>query len=159
MKALAQPRPGGGPRDEVIEIEPHGKHQLRAPTFSGAAVALMVHTAVKVTAAEPTWTAHRQRSPIYGAVIGLCWWHADFELDAPRPRTDEPLDRWADYGDAVCGELLDQGYTIGHILTLYNAAIGLVDRVHRIINEGQQQADFTPGAGETTEPPNEPPIP
>lgn len=156
MKALPKPRQRG-PRDEVVVLPEHGEHVLRAPTFTGAAIALEIHTAVAPRALPGTDQWHRELSPIYGAIAGLCWWHADFELEAQRPPIGAPLDGWISYGDAVCGELIEQGYTVHDLAALYEGAFGLVDRVHRILAGAQERADFTQGAGDEQAPP--PPTP
>ena len=149
MKARTQPRviPSGSSRYHTVDMGDHGEHVLRAPTFAGAAVVRRVNNAAVEGASGGAGSQQwmEEISTAMGSVVGLCWWHTDMDLDATRPGYGAEPDAWLEYGDAVCDELMEQGYGIADLYKLHVAAIGCINAVHAVATEAEERADFSDG--------------
>lgn len=162
MIARGTPRAGTGPRYQSRDIGDKGAHVMRAPTFAGASVIRRV----SMSAAQPAGVDRGSimwaevNAPVLGAMVGLCWWHPDLDLEAAIPSFTAPNDQWLAFGDAVSDELLEQGYSLEDFVSLYVLAFEATNRVHRIVEAAQEQADFTDGAsGQATAAPVTPATP
>ena len=144
----------GSPRFWFVDVPERGEHTFRAPSYAlGGAVmdALSRHYP------DPTpgdWSVNEDRTHKLdgaGALVGACWWHAQFELETPPPPfslTASDLDR---YGRAVADELQDAGYTATEIITLGGAISGEFMARQFVIPKARATVDFgvPPGAGST----------
>lgn len=162
MKALGTPRTGEGPRYTRVKIEGREDHLLRAPTFAAVSVIRQLSRGAsgrsRAMAGSQDWIeAH---GDLFGAIIGLCWWHELFDFDAHPPAYSADAAEWLRYGDAISDELIEQGYDMLAFVELYTAAMDIVNRVHRVIGAAQEQADFSDAApGPQIDPPSTPATP
>lgn len=125
-----KPRPEAIPAPEgarywCVTLPTRGDHHFRFPLYAVAdAVQRML-----VTEQEARKKRDRndvpQRVTGYAAAIGVCWHHRGFLLDSVQPpiASREDLAAWRTYGDAVCDELQEAGYSLLDILDLFNGCV------------------------------------
>jgi hypothetical protein len=147
------PKPGS-PRYSTVTIDDHGEHVLRGPTFSGANTLRRLIVTARDGSPYPEGSQGHMEymSPAMAASVGACWFHEGLDLDAACPSSRASLDDWMAYGEAVCDELLEHGYTLVDLLTLYNGAAVLISNLHTVIGAAQERADFSEGPEESASP-------
>lgn len=146
MRALGTPRTAIGPRYQTVDLPTHGAHVLRAPTYAGAALVRRLSPTVQSVGEPGSQYWLESNAPLFGAIIGLCWWHSLYAFDADLPSFTAPDAEWLAYGDRVCDELVEHGYGLEDLGALYATAMEAINRVHAIIGEAQVKADFTDAA-------------
>ena len=118
----------------TIDLSEVGPTVWRIPTMVKAArvLALLQESGVMEAAAaaengEDIISSLGDRLPALfacqGALLGVCWFHTDQDLDTPLP-----VGALATYGEAVFEELHEEGWALGHIQTIF------VDLVQRVVD-------------------------
>lgn len=130
------------PRYWVVDLAPRGAHHFRFPTFSRASRVLRLVTDHRWE--EQTATAMGEKAPALAAVVGACWFNRGLALDADYPTgpnvSDEAL--WA-YGEAVCDELIDLGYSLIDLSDLFAPTLVAMQERLLVISRAQDRADFS----------------
>jgi hypothetical protein len=128
MKPRLDPRPTPPetPQYQVVDLEarvddeqtarPYGAHHLHFPKYTRAYQ--LLHFSAQIR----DYPRLVRDAILRGATVGLCWWHRAFDLETPIPALNADVDALAEYGEAIVGELQEQGYREADIETLYIAA-------------------------------------
>lgn len=142
------PRPpvkAHSPRYATVDLGDHGPHPLRGPTFAGDDLLgrLAEESAADWTAPDGSPARLRQMSPMMGAAVGSLWWHPDLDLEAVQPRWTAPTADWLAFGEQVCDEMVEQGYTLSDLVDLYLGSMRLVNAGISVVQEADTRADFS----------------
>ena len=159
----ARPVKPGSPRYATVDVEDHGPHVFRGPTYALAQALgeLTSYALAQAVTPEGTMSRMEEISPMMGAVVGACWWHPELDLEASKPGWGASPVEWMTYGEQVADEMVEQGYTLAHLMTLYGTAADLVLALRPVMEEAEDRRDFSsgPGAEANPEPTAEAPAP
>lgn len=114
-----------GPRYWVVTLPERGAHHFRFPLYAVADMVQRVVVQDQEKRGKEALADVAQRVPGYAAAVGACWHHRGFLLDAvpPVPEKRENVAAWRAYGDAVCDELQEAGYSMLDIIELFNGCV------------------------------------
>lgn len=137
----------------AIELEGRGTHVFRHPYYGVAAAVADAMQLFK--APEPDERPMHDKAismlPAAGMMIGACWHHPIFELEAKLPLANLTSEALIAYGHEVCEELQEADYNLLDILNLFGV-VGKEMAAHQdIVKMAMERATFTdpPEAGST----------
>ena len=84
---------------------------------------------------------------IQGAVIGLCWFHKEYDLETAKGRLSTP-EALLDYGEQVYEEMYEAEWTAGQVVEAWSLLLPLM--VDTLVDQGKgaEQVNFTPAQQE-----------
>lgn len=137
--------PEGSHRYWSVTLDDRGAHHFRVPTFDVlAAVNNSIAPAFQDAreGEELTLAAMMARAPYMAAMIGACWWHRGYDLDAEVPPAVTAESVLA-YGRAVLGELQDEDYSLFEVNELFAGVAAITNDRLSIGGLAKTRADFS----------------
>lgn len=78
---------------------------------------------------------------VVGYAVGLCWCHADYDLQAGDPPDIDAAGAWRSYGELVIDEMQEHGLTLTDVLAILRALVGKVQDSMAIIGEAKAEGN------------------